>query len=211
MRNSGVILIFFLDDSHSLLTGLPAPLLPLTACSLLGGSLWGSSPSEASQVKSFCDLQAPEILQIHLSPLLPSPVTRATPASPCSLTLAFSPPVVVSAVLSTWKALPADHLMAHISLQFHSSNLLSEALPAPLIKTVSASDTSHPLSLTHVVFSLALVTNTLCVVLIYLVSLTLEYKPMRSKIFICLVQVLGTEQSRVSSAYWVFSKNKLNG
>ena len=207
MRNSGVILIFSLDDSHSLLTGLPAPLLPLTACSLLGGSLWRSSPSEAPPVKSFCDPQAPEIPQIHLSPLLPSPFTRATPASPCSLTLAFSPPVVVSAVLSTWKALPADRLMAHISLQFHSSNLLSEALPAPLIKTVSASDTSHPLSLTHVVFS-ALVTNTLCVVLIYLVSLTLEYKPMRSKIFICLVQVLGTEPSRVSSAYWVFSRYK---
>lgn len=177
MRNSGVILVFFLDDSHSLLTGLSAPLLPLTACSLLGGSLWCSSPSEAPQVKSFCDLQAPEIPQIHLSPLLPSPFTRATPASPCSLTLAFSPSVVVSAVLSTWKALPADHLMAHISLQFHSGNLLSEASPAPLIKTVSASYTSHPLSLTHVVFSLALVTNTLCVVLIYLVSLTLEYKP----------------------------------
>lgn len=85
--------------------------------------------------------------------------------------------MVVSAVLSTWKALPADPLTAHISFQFHLSNLLSEALPAPLIKTVRASDTSQPLSLTHVVFSLALGTNTSCVVLIYLVSLTLEYKP----------------------------------
>lgn len=85
--------------------------------------------------------------------------------------------MVVSAVLSTWKALLADPLTAHISFQFHLSNLLSEALPAPLIKTVRASDTSQPLSLTHVVFSLALGTNTSCVVLIYLVSLTLEYKP----------------------------------
>lgn len=85
--------------------------------------------------------------------------------------------MVVSAVLPTWKALPADPLTAHISLQFHLSSLLREALPAPLIKTVRASDTPHPLSLTHVVFSLALVTNTLCVVLNYLVSLTLEYKP----------------------------------
>lgn len=68
MRNSGVTLIF-LDDSDSLLTGLPAPPLPLTACSLLGGSLWCSSPSEAPQVKSFCDLQAPEIPQD--SPLTP--------------------------------------------------------------------------------------------------------------------------------------------
>lgn len=85
--------------------------------------------------------------------------------------------MVVSAVLSTWKALPADPLTAHISSQFHLSNLLSEALPAPLIETVRASDTSQPLSLTHVVFSLAFGTNTSCVVLIYLVSLTLEYKP----------------------------------